>query len=90
MPVTLKYIDSHTSYGDGSMESSVVSSKFQVVIPEGLRNKMGIRKGQRLVFEQEGRDIRLIVVPSLSDLEGKFPELRNGPSRKELWADENR
>jgi AbrB family looped-hinge helix DNA binding protein len=72
------------------MESAVVSSKFQVVIPEGVRKKMGIKKGQRVVFEPEGKDLRLIVVPSLLDLEGKFPELKNGPSRKELWADENR
>ncbi len=72
------------------VERSVVSSNFRVVIPKGIREKAGLKPGQRIVFEPMGRDLRLFVLPDFYSLQGKFPELRNGPSRKELWQDKNR
>ncbi len=72
------------------MESAVISSKFQVVIPKSVREKMGIKKGQEVVFQSLKNEIRLVVVPPLSELEGKFPELSKTPSRKALWEDEMR
>ena len=72
------------------MASAVVSSKFQVVIPKPIRERMGIRKGQELVFEPLKNELRLVIVPSLEELAGRFPELRGTPGRKELWRDENR
>lgn len=72
------------------METAVVSSKFQVVIPKSVREKMGIEEGQLLGFEPMKKGLRVVVVPSLKELDGKFLELRNSPSREELWRDENR
>lgn len=38
------------------MEGATVSSKFQVVIPRAIREELGIKPGDRLVFfRHEGR-----------------------------------
>lgn len=72
------------------VENAVISSKFQVVIPKAIREQMGIKKGQEVSFEPMENELRLVMVPSIEDLAGKFPELKRAPSRKELWKDENR
>lgn len=72
------------------MDTSLVSSKFQVVIPKGIRKQMGIRKGQEISFQPMDNELRLVIVPSIDELAGKFPQLKNSPARSELWEDGNR
>ena len=41
------------------MESSIVTTKGQVVIPYKLRHKYGIKNGTRVQFDDNGGDITL-------------------------------
>jgi len=43
----------------GSMELTSVSTKGQIVIPERIRNKYGIKPGQRLVLFERGKELVL-------------------------------
>ena len=47
------------------METSVVTSKGQIVIPARLRQRAGIKRGTRVYLEERGGDI--IVHPATSD-----------------------
>jgi len=50
------------------METSVVTSKGQVVIPSKLRHKYGIKNGTRVHFYEINGEIRLVpVTPELID-----------------------
>lgn len=50
------------------METSIVASKGQVVIPSKLRRKYGIRNGTRVHFFEVNGEIRLVpVTPELID-----------------------
>ena len=40
-----------------------ISSKYQVVIPKALRNKMGMRPGQKLSVVEEKGHLALVPVP---------------------------
>jgi AbrB family looped-hinge helix DNA binding protein len=51
------------------MTTMTVSSKYQVVIPKELREKLGIRPGTRLQAMPEGTDaIRLVKEPTLDEV----------------------
>ncbi len=50
------------------METSIVTSKGQIVIPSKLLRKYGIRKGTRVHFYEVNGEIRLVpVTPELID-----------------------
>jgi len=50
------------------METSVVTSKGQVVIPSKLRRKYGIKSGTRVHFYENNGEMRLVpVTPELID-----------------------
>ncbi len=50
------------------METSVVTSKGQVVIPSKLRRKYGIKRGTRVHFYENNGEMRLVpVTPELID-----------------------
>ena len=50
------------------METSIVTSKGQVVIPSKLRRKYGIKNGTRIHFYEVNGEIRLVpVTPELID-----------------------
>lgn len=74
-----------------SMDCSVVSSKFQIVIPRLVRERLGVERGQTVVFMPSGNEARLVIVPRIESLAGGFPELRKaGATRRELWKDDLR
>ena len=47
-----------------------ISSKFQIVIPEALRERLRLRPGQRLHAIPIGSHIELIPVRKLKDMRG--------------------
>ncbi|HHT9147038.1 MAG: AbrB/MazE/SpoVT family DNA-binding domain-containing protein [Candidatus Brocadiaceae bacterium] len=50
------------------METSIVTSKGQVVIPSKLRRKYGIKNGTRIHFYEVNGEIRIVpVTPELID-----------------------
>ena len=52
------------------METVTLSSDYQVIIPKGIRESLGLRPGQKLrIVEYEGR-IELIPDRDISELRG--------------------
>ncbi|NPA40979.1 MAG: AbrB/MazE/SpoVT family DNA-binding domain-containing protein [Aquificae bacterium] len=47
-----------------------VSSRYQIVIPREVRNKLGIKEGDRIVFEIEGDTIKIRKVKDFLNLAG--------------------
>ena len=52
------------------MDTVKVSPKFQVVIPQEIREDLKIRPGERLVVIEKGGTIHLIPVGKTSDMRG--------------------
>ena len=58
------------------MARTVVSTKFQVVIPKGIREETGLRKGQTFQVISKGGVISLVPERRLSELKGIAPKIR--------------
>ena len=52
-----------------------VSSKYQIVIPRGVREVAGIRKGQMVSVVPVGGVIEVVPDRELSSLEGAYPQI---------------
>ena len=69
-----------------------LSSKYQASIPSGVRDALGLRPGDRLVFEVEGGAVSLRRYPTLEELAGTFPappdvaDLSWSEIRDRAWA----
>jgi antitoxin PrlF len=56
------------------MPKSTLTSKGQVTIPKAVRERLGVKVGDRLVFRFD-RDGRLVVAPESPDRLGAVPGL---------------
>jgi AbrB family looped-hinge helix DNA binding protein len=66
-------------------ETVTVTSKGQITIPSRLRKKLGIEDGEKLLVFEEGKELRMIPVPKLSELAGVDEALfKNRKPSKEL------
>jgi AbrB family looped-hinge helix DNA binding protein len=63
------------------MNTSTISSKYQIVIPKALRNKMALQPGQRVVM-REGKKGEIIVdtTSAAAAVAGKYTGLWGGDS----------
>ncbi len=52
------------------MDETTVSSKYQVVIPKRVRERIGLKPGQKLMVIEKGGIISLVPVPELDELRG--------------------
>lgn len=59
------------------MASVTVSPKFQVVIPQVVRERMKLRPGQKLAVFYTGGSIKLVPVIPIEDARGLFKGLVN-------------
>ena len=50
------------------MNTTTLSSKFQIVIPLAVRQAMDLSPGKRMVVEQHGKAIHLVPEPTLAEL----------------------
>jgi AbrB family looped-hinge helix DNA binding protein len=58
------------SYDKGiDMSSVTLSSKFQIVIPQDVRQSMDLKPGTKLSVLRMGRTIQLVPVPTLAELQ---------------------
>ncbi len=62
-----------------------MTSKGQVTVPKSVRDALGLREGDQVVFRVEGRRATLARTPDLLDVAGavSVPAARRGSS----WAD---
>ena len=52
------------------MTAVTVSSKYQIVIPQEARQKLGIRSGTKLQVISEQSGLRLVKEPSIDEIRG--------------------
>lgn len=64
------------------MTQSILSSKYQLVIPRAIRNRLHLRSGQRMIFLVKGDAITLVPERSLSELKGIARGIKPGPLRE--------
>ena len=67
-----------------NIEITSVSSRGQIVIPQGLRNKMRIREGEKFVVIGEGDTIVLkkLEMPSFSGIDKLLKKTRDFAKKK--------
>jgi AbrB family looped-hinge helix DNA binding protein len=71
------------------VETSVVTTKGQLVIPARLRRRFGIKKGTRVTFAEDGG--RIIVQPITREfIHGLRGSLKGEPSALAALMDERR
>ena len=52
------------------METTTLSSKYQVVIPKKIRQQYGLKPGQKLMFIPYKNSLRLVIVPDIDQAYG--------------------
>jgi len=57
------------------MAKVIVSSKYQIVIPNEIRRALGIRKGQTLSMVNMGGVIELVPDKDIREMRGAFPQV---------------
>jgi AbrB family looped-hinge helix DNA binding protein len=67
------------------MTAVTVSSKYQIVIPQEARQKLGIRSGTKLQVISEQSGLRLVKEPSIDEICGLLRglEVRDSDLRNE-------
>lgn len=65
------------------MNSVKVSGKYQVVIPREIRERLRIRKGQRMLVVDIGNGIEYVPDRDISELKGAYPGLSSEGIRDE-------
>lgn len=66
------------------METSVVSSKYQVVIPRKIREQFKIKPGQRIMFIPYQKTLRVVIVPSIEEAYGMLAGMNTDDIREEV------
>ena len=65
------------------MEATIISSKFQVVIPRKIREQYNVKPGYKAVFIPFEKSLRLFFVPSLDEARGMFPGIDTNVERED-------
>ncbi len=65
------------------MSRAMLTSKGQLTVPKDVRERMGLKSGDRVVFEFEEDSVRLTVEKqrSLEELRGSLPATREYPGK---------
>ncbi|MGI8910436.1 MAG: AbrB/MazE/SpoVT family DNA-binding domain-containing protein [Rubrobacteraceae bacterium] len=66
------------------MQKATITSKGQLTIPKQVRDRLGLKPGDRLAFDLDGDDILLRVEKrrALEKLRGSLPAGRSYPGRE--------
>lgn len=65
------------------MDLITISSKYQIVIPQKIREMFALKPGDKLMFIPFSGSLRLVVVPPLEKAQGLFPNLGQEDLREE-------
>ena len=52
------------------MDTVTVSPKFQVVIPQSVRDRVGVKPGERMMVMERGNVIYLVRIGEIKDAKG--------------------
>lgn len=52
------------------MESVIISSKYQVVIPKAIRRQLDLKPGQRVSIIVKGRGLEVVPTPDVGSTRG--------------------
>lgn len=66
------------------MSRATLTSKGQLTVPKDVRDQLGLKSGDRVVFELEDDSVRLRVErrKSLNELMGSLPATRKYPGKE--------
>ena len=64
------------------MNTVTVSPKFQVVIPQKVRQSLNIRPGQKMQVIEYGNHIVMIPVRPIEEARGSLPGIDTDPQRE--------
>jgi AbrB family looped-hinge helix DNA binding protein len=64
------------------MTQATLSTKYQLVIPREIRQRLHLHSGQKMIFLVKGDVITLVPERSLAELKGIARGLRSGPIRE--------
>ncbi len=65
------------------MNTSVISSKYQIVIPREIRERFNLQPGQKVMFIPYQGGMRLVVVSSIEDACGMLAGMGVSDFREE-------
>ena len=65
------------------METTTISSKFQVVIPQKIRERYKLKPGDKMVFIPFENTLRVVFSPPLEKARGMFPDIDTTVDRDE-------
>jgi len=66
------------------MQATIVSQKFQVVIPRKIRELFAVKPGQKVIFLPYKHSIRLVIIPSLEEARGMLKGMDTNIEREEV------
>ena len=69
------------------MTSVTVSPKFQVVIPQKVRQSLKIRPGQKMQVIEYGNHIVMIPIRPIEEARGSLPGIDTDPQREKADRD---
>jgi AbrB family looped-hinge helix DNA binding protein len=69
------------------MQTVTISSKYQVVIPQAIREQFDLKPGQKLMFIPYQNTIRVLIVPPIEEAMGIFPGIDTDPQREKIDRD---
>jgi AbrB family looped-hinge helix DNA binding protein len=65
------------------METTTISSKYQVVIPRKIREQYNLKPGQKVAFIPYKNSLRLVIVPELKSAYGFLEGIETDVQREE-------
>jgi AbrB family looped-hinge helix DNA binding protein len=65
------------------METTTISSKYQVVIPRKIRERYNLRPGQKVVFIPYKNSLRMVIVPPIGESFGFLAGIDTSLDREE-------
>ena len=75
-------------------ERATITSKWQITVPRAVRRMLGVRSGDKLLFESDGKGVRIRPIRSRSAF-SKYrgignPEIPSGKKKIGKWLREMR
>jgi len=65
------------------MEATKISSKYQVVIPQKIRERYKLKPGYKVVFIPFENTLRVVFAPPIEQARGMFPGIDTSVDREE-------